>query len=337
MKTLGRLRRWWGLTPQNLAGLALGDDAWRWVSGTQVACEMLQPGWVVNGAVMAFEPVSAALQNLLDRLGPGSGPSQTRVAMCLPSSAVLLHRARLPRHLGERELLALCRQQANDWLPLPLAEMALDVYWDVQDEDEGASEGWAWVAATRLERVEQAVLLAQSAGLTLCVLETESCAFRRAVLRSQSNAVMSLQETHALALCLLSEEATQVQFLHLRGSHCGVLEERSLAWGRRHWMAPRCSGEGGAWLLPEVLEAVLMSFMSDQGEASGPSNLSAWSGIYLSGRLPPWLLAEETKVGWGGLPVKVFDPLPLGGAMESTLFSVACGLVQPVRCVPIGR
>lgn len=185
-----------------LAGLALADDAWRWAEasrqgGFDVAHEPLQPGWVVNGLIVALEPVQLALIRLVDRLAlraTGAKPP-ARVAMSLPSSAVLMHRTWVPPHLSEAALQALCREQATDWLPLPLSEMVLEAALNEAvmakpPRGEDASEAGGlpqavWVAATRLERVTQALSLSEAAGLTLCVLETESALIVERCLRAQ--------------------------------------------------------------------------------------------------------------------------------------------------------
>ena len=371
-----------------LAGLALSDGAWRWAQasrqgGFEVAQEPLQPGWVVNGLIVALEPVQLALIRLVDRLAlraSGAKPP-TRVAMSLPSSAVLMHRTWVPQHLSESALQQLCREQATDWLPLPLSEMVLEVALNEavtapptrgdQAPLEGASHQAAWVAATRLERVTQALALSESAGLTLCVLETESCAYRRAVLERRMT-----QETKwpvgspnefslglLMALCWLSQDTTQLQLLQSTGSQWVLLEEQTLAWGSRHWAMPLSNPSSnpasGPWALPEALLAVLTRFLqglklNDQRQdnptrgAPTPSALDdlalpEWGGIYVSGSLPDWLLdlpPAERRVKWNGhlgKPADIFVFAPLMAHQErrdAPDFSVACGLVQSDNHAP---
>jgi Tfp pilus assembly PilM family ATPase len=128
-------RQWFSRQSTILGGLALSDDAWRWVRGDHFDQEPLQPGWVANGVVVAIEPVSAALKRLWARLEIGPNPPPLQVAMNLPSTAVLLHRVKVPCRLSDQKLLAFCRQHAGDWLPLPLADMVLDVYVDGDSEE----------------------------------------------------------------------------------------------------------------------------------------------------------------------------------------------------------
>ena len=344
-----------GQKTKRLAGLALADDAWRWVSEGRVEQEALQASWVVNGLVQDFDPVAAALQRLMDRLKATTPAARlpTRVAMGLPSAAVLLHRTPVPPHLSETALLAWCHQQAAAWLPLPLADMVLDVYL----EDPPSQTPSAWVGATRLERVQQVVSLAEAAGLTVCVLETESCAYRRAVHQRVWGTGVLPESVAGLALCLLAEESTQVQFVRLDSSGCALMEERSLAWGRRHWTPPSGSPPSpsqppSGWCLPEVLQAVLMGFWAGQGLApsflGGDTAVNPSVAVLLSGRLPGWItaLAPTARVsGMTGVLVQVFNPwlqndalgVPPGAPLEAPSFTVAWGLAQPCALVPTGR
>jgi hypothetical protein len=356
-----------------LAGLALSDGAWRWAQasrqgGFEVAHEPLQPGWVVNGLIVALGPVQLALIRLVDRLALGASGAKppARVAMSLPSSAVLMHRTWVPQHLSERALQQLCREQATDWLPLPLSEMVLEVALNEavtaqstrgdQAPDEGAAHQAAWVAATRLERVTQALSLSESAGLTLCVLETESCAYRRAVLesrmtqeakwpfgspiRSPRGASLRQPLGQLLALCWLSQDNTQLQLLQSTGLQWVLLEEQTLAWSSRHWALPPSNPssipESGLWALPEAIEGVLNRFLQGQklndqsqdypvmGAPSSSSSpaLPAWAAIYVSGSLPDWLLDSppaERRVkmnGQLGMPVDIFVFAPLVAHQE---------------------
>jgi len=104
------------------------------------------------------------------------------VSMGLPASAVITKRIALPANLREEELEMQVESEANQYIPFALDEVSLD--FQVMGAIPNAPDDVeVLIAASRKERVEDRVAVAQAAGLKPVVVDVESYAARSAIER----------------------------------------------------------------------------------------------------------------------------------------------------------
>ena len=154
-----------------LLELSGGDEA-----GFQVerfALEPLPREAVVDGSITNLDAVAEALRRALRRFGGGV----KGVAMALPASAVITKRIMLPGGLREEEIEVQVESEANQYIPFALDEVNLD-FQVLGEQGEGDVE--VLIAASRKEKVEDRVAVAEAAGLKTEVMDVESFAAQSA-------------------------------------------------------------------------------------------------------------------------------------------------------------
>ncbi|MFN7572135.1 MAG: pilus assembly protein PilM [Betaproteobacteria bacterium] len=142
------------------------------------AIELLPRGAVVDGNVDQVETVADAVRRCWKR----SGCQIKHVAMALPAAAVITKRIALPANLREDELELQVESEASQYIPFALDEVSLDfqVLGAVPNSPEEID---VLIAASRREKVEDRVAVAQAAGLKPVVMDVESYAMRAAMER----------------------------------------------------------------------------------------------------------------------------------------------------------
>lgn len=155
-----------------LLELAGGDGAAYQVE--RYAIEPLPRDAVVDGSIQNLDAVAEGLRRVLRRFGGVKG-----VAMALPASAVITKRIMLPGGLREEEMEVQVESEANQYIPFALDEVNLDfqVLGDPVGRD-GDVE--VLIAASRKEKVEDRVAVAEAAGLKAEVMDVESFAAQSA-------------------------------------------------------------------------------------------------------------------------------------------------------------
>ena len=140
------------------------------------ASEPMQPGWVVDGKILAFDEIAQALKQLLS----ASASPTRRVALALPTAAVLIKKIRLPAKLQPQALQQQVETAAAEYFPFPLDECHLD--YGVA-ETHAPTDGLVDVeiAVARSERVLALQELAQAAGLKPWVVDSHAFAARHAI------------------------------------------------------------------------------------------------------------------------------------------------------------
>ena len=195
--------------PAPLLGIDIGTSSVRLVELARAgkrglrleccACENLPHGAVSDGNIEQSELVSQALR----RVWKNSGARTRNVALCMPAASVISKKILLPAGLLEAELEAYIDAEAGQYLPFALDDMSLD--FDVMEgSPDTAGDIEVMLAATRRDKVEQRVMLAAAAGLTVLVMEVESHAAHAAlshVLRSQQTAQQAASGYKIVALC----------------------------------------------------------------------------------------------------------------------------------------
>ena len=142
------------------------------------ASEVLPRGAVVDGNIENLEQVAEAIQRALKK----SSTRTRHVALGMPSASVITKKIILPAGSSEDELELQVENEASQYIPFSLDEVSLD--FDVLGPAENApDEIEVLLAATRKEKVEDRVAVAQTANLTPVVMDIESFAAHAAINR----------------------------------------------------------------------------------------------------------------------------------------------------------
>ena len=142
------------------------------------AIEPLPRGAVVDGNIDKIDVVAEAVKRAWRR----SATRIKNVAMALPASAVITKRIALPANLREQELEVQVESEANQYIPFALDEVSLDfqVLGPIPNAPDDVE---VLIAASRKEKVEDRMAVAQAAGLKPVVVDVESYAMRSALQR----------------------------------------------------------------------------------------------------------------------------------------------------------
>ena len=140
------------------------------------AAEPLPRGAIVDGNIENIEQVSEAVR----RVWKKSGTRARHVALGMPPASVITKKIILPGGLSEDELEMQVESEANQYIPFALDEVSLD--FDIIGPAQNAPEDVeVLLAATRKEKVEDRVAVAEAAGLKPLVMDIESYAARAAI------------------------------------------------------------------------------------------------------------------------------------------------------------
>lgn len=171
-----------------LVGLDIGSSSVKIVELTDIgggvarleryAIEPLPRGAVVDGNIDKIDVVADAVKRAWRR----AGSRVKNVAMALPASAVITKRIALPANLREQELEMQVESEANQYIPFALDEVSLDfqVLGPIPNAPDDVE---VLIAASRKEKVEDRMAVAQAAGLKPVVVDVESYAARSALER----------------------------------------------------------------------------------------------------------------------------------------------------------
>lgn len=183
MVNLGSL---FGQSSPPLIGLDVSTSSVRLVELTQLgkgelrleryASEPLPRGAVVDGNIENLEQVSEAVR----RVWKKSGTRIKLVALGMPPASVITKKIILPAGLSEDQLEVQVESEASQYIPFALDEVSLD--FDVIGPAANSPDDIeVMLAASRKEKVEDRVALAEAAGLTAVVMDIESYAARTAL------------------------------------------------------------------------------------------------------------------------------------------------------------
>jgi type IV pilus assembly protein PilM len=102
--------------------------------------------------------------------------------MALPASAVITKRIALPANLRDEEMEMQVESEANQYIPFALDEVSLDfqVLGPIPNSPDDVE---VLIAASRKEKVEDRMAVAQIAGLKPVIIDVESYAMRGALER----------------------------------------------------------------------------------------------------------------------------------------------------------
>jgi type IV pilus assembly protein PilM len=149
-----------------------GKDAYRL---ERYAIEPLVRDVVTDGNISNLDLVSDAVKRAHKRLG-----SRNRnVALALPASMVITKKIIVPAGQKEEELEIMVEAEANQYIPFALDEVNLD-FQIVGPAPNNPEESEVLIAASRKEKVEDRVAVAEAAGLVPRVMDVESYALQQA-------------------------------------------------------------------------------------------------------------------------------------------------------------
>ncbi len=140
------------------------------------AIEPLERGAIVDGNIEKSEAVADALQRALRKCS-----SRAReAALALPSGAVITKKIMLPAGLREEDYELQVETEASQYIPFPIEEVNLD--FQVLGPAAGSEEEVdVLLAASRKEKVDDRVAVAEMVGLRPVVMDVEPYALRAAV------------------------------------------------------------------------------------------------------------------------------------------------------------
>ena len=150
-----------------------GKGAWR---VERYAIEPLARDAIVDGNINNLEAVTECVRRAHKRLATRT----KHVAMAVPTGAVITKKIVVAAGLREDELEIQVESEANQYIPFALEEVNLD-FQVVGPAPSGPDEQEVMIAATRKEKVEDRVAVAESAGLKALVMDVEAFAQQTAL------------------------------------------------------------------------------------------------------------------------------------------------------------
>ena len=140
------------------------------------AIEPLPREAVVDGNINNLEAVAESVKRAHKRLATRT----KHVAMGIPSGAVITKKIIVQAGLREDELELQVETEANQYIPFALDEVNLD-FQLIGPAASNPEEEEVLIAATRKEKVEDRVAVAESAGLKALIMDVESYAQQSAL------------------------------------------------------------------------------------------------------------------------------------------------------------
>lgn len=131
---------------------------------------------VVDGNINNIEVVTEAVKRAYKRMGTRT----KHVAMAIPTGAVISKKIVVQAGLRDDELEVQVESAANEYIPFALDEVNLD-FQPIGPAPSGPEEQEVLLAATRKEKVEDRVAVAESAGLHALVMDVEAFAQQSAL------------------------------------------------------------------------------------------------------------------------------------------------------------
>ena len=139
------------------------------------AIEPLVRDVVADGNIANLDLVADALKRAHKRLG-----SRNRnVALALPAAMVITKKIIVPSGQREEDLELLVEAEANQYIPFALDEVNLD-FQTLGPAPNNPDESEVLIAASRKEKVEDRVAVAEAAGMKPRVMDVESYAMQQA-------------------------------------------------------------------------------------------------------------------------------------------------------------
>ena len=171
------------------------------------ASEPFPRGAVVDGNIENLEQVSEAVRKVWKK----SGTRIKHVALGMPPASVITKKIVLPAGMSDDQLEVQVESEASQYIPFALDEVSLD--FDVLGPSAASVEDVeVMLAATRKEKVEDRVAIAEAAGLTAVVMDIESYAARAALDRVTAQLPQAGQD-QIVALFQIGAQVTHISVM----------------------------------------------------------------------------------------------------------------------------
>ncbi|MBL8381358.1 MAG: pilus assembly protein PilM [Burkholderiales bacterium] len=139
------------------------------------AIESLPKDAVLDGNITNLEAVAESVKRAWKKMATRT----KNVALALPAAAVITKKIVVPAGLREEELEMQVETEANQYIPFALDEVNLD-FQVIGPSPSNPEEAEVIIAASRKEKVEDRVAVAEAAGLKATVMDVESYAVQTA-------------------------------------------------------------------------------------------------------------------------------------------------------------
>lgn len=140
------------------------------------AIEPLPRDAMLDGNIANLEVVAEAVRRAWKRLATRT----KHCALALPSAAVITKKIIVPAGLREQDLEVQVESEANQYIPFALEEVNLDFQVLGPAPSSPEEEVEVLIAASRKEKVEDRVAVAEAAGLKASIMDVESFAMQTA-------------------------------------------------------------------------------------------------------------------------------------------------------------
>ena len=171
------------------------------------ASEPFPRGAVVDGNIENLEQVSEAVRKVWKK----SGTRIKHVALGMPPASVITKKIVLPAGMSDDQLEVQVESEASQYIPFALDEVSLD--FDVLGPSAASVEDVeVMLAASRKEKVEDRVAIAEAAGLTAVVMDIESYAARAALDRVTAQLPQAGQD-QIVALFQIGAQVTHISVM----------------------------------------------------------------------------------------------------------------------------
>nr|WP_269106670.1 pilus assembly protein PilM [Massilia sp. TS11] len=169
------------------------------------ASEAIPRGAVVDGNIEQMDMVIEAVK----RVWRKSGTKVKHVALGMPPASVITKKIILPAGLSEDQLEVQVESEASQYIPFALDEVSLD--FDVIGMAPNSPDDMeVMLAASRKEKVEDRVAIAEACGLKAVVMDIESYAARAALDRVTNLSPAEPGQEQIVALFQIGAQVTHI-------------------------------------------------------------------------------------------------------------------------------
>jgi type IV pilus assembly protein PilM len=172
------------------------------------AIEPLPKDTVVDGNIANIEAAGEAMR----RAWKNMGTRIKHVALALPAAAVITKKVMLSANQREEDMELQVQAEANQYIPFSLDEVNLDFH-VIGPAAGNEEEVEVLIAASRKEKIEDRVAIAEAAGLKTMVMDVESFAALTAF-EMIKGASSGIQDEDITAIVDIGAQVTRVTVMH---------------------------------------------------------------------------------------------------------------------------